>query len=381
MISSNAALTVAKYALGASVTATILAIGGLWYFQRSLIYPSGFPEGSRIVVPKPIEVGCPYEDVTLTCSDGVKIKAYVIMARRKPLMVSELRGLSLAERKERAQMEMEAWAQEMSDEKAIEYSKSRPTIVIFHANAGNMGHRVPLARHFNVDFRCNVFMLSYRGYGHSEGKPSESGKLLSCCIMQKINDIKHCHHIYLGLQIDIQTAMKYVQAHPILGQTKIILYGQSLGGAACFYATSKHRDAVAGVIVENTMLSFKTLVPLIMPQIPRFLLPILLTEHWDAHKTVPLIPSTTPILFLVGKRDTLVKAEQMLALRKLRGSGRTRWREFDGEHNDTCLQPGYWEEIGKWLREEIEDDVVEVVDQNDRGEKNSLKATTEDATL
>lgn len=80
--------------------------------------------------------------------------------------------------------------------------------------------------------------------------------------MQKINDIKHCHHIYLGLQIDIQTAMKYVQAHPILGQTKIIvcislgrffrpeahdaqLYGQSLGGAACFYATSKHRDAVS----------------------------------------------------------------------------------------------------------------------------------------
>lgn len=75
------------------------------------------------VVPKPIEVGCPYEDVTLTCSDGVKIKAYVIMARRKPLMVSELRGLSLAERKERAQMEMEAWAQEMSDEKAIEVSQ------------------------------------------------------------------------------------------------------------------------------------------------------------------------------------------------------------------------------------------------------------------
>lgn len=118
------------------------------------------------------------------------------------------------------------------------------------------------------------------------------------------------------------------------------------------------------------MLSLKTLVPLVMPQIPKFLLPILLTEHWDAHKTVPLIPSTTPILFLVGKRDTLVKAEQMVALRELRGSGRTRWREFDGEHNDTCLQPGYWEEIGKWLGEEIEDDGMEVVDQNDGGKEN-----------
>lgn len=127
------------------MTATTLAIGGLWYFQRSLIYPSGFPEGSRSgkccpkfnltdveadvdiehnvsVVPKPIEVGCPYEDVTLTCSDGIKIKAYVIMARKKPLMLSELRGLTPTERKERAQYEMEAWAQEMGDEKAIEVS-------------------------------------------------------------------------------------------------------------------------------------------------------------------------------------------------------------------------------------------------------------------
>lgn len=101
-------------------------------------------------------MGCPYEDVTLTCSDGIKIKAYVIMARKKPLMLSELRGLTPTERKERAQYEMEAWAQEMGDEKAIgvsrmfiliiighnnswwQYSKSRPTVVIFHANAGKM---------------------------------------------------------------------------------------------------------------------------------------------------------------------------------------------------------------------------------------------------
>lgn len=44
------------------------------------------------------------------------------MARKKPLMLSELRGLTPTERKERAQNEMEAWAQEMGDEKAIEVS-------------------------------------------------------------------------------------------------------------------------------------------------------------------------------------------------------------------------------------------------------------------
>jgi hypothetical protein len=45
-----------------------------------------------------------------------------------------------------------------------QFIHSRPTVVIFHANAGNMGHRVPIGRKFNVDYKCNIFMLSYRGY-------------------------------------------------------------------------------------------------------------------------------------------------------------------------------------------------------------------------
>ncbi|KAK8858520.1 hypothetical protein IAR55_002747 [Kwoniella newhampshirensis] len=333
MISVNTALIIAKYAFGASVAATTLAAGGLWYFQRALIYPSYVPDGSRKIVPKPIEIGCPYEDVSLTCPDGVKVRAYVIPARIKPLSAQEIRSMGTEERKERASKEMEIWAEEMGNEKATEYAQSRPTVVFFHANAGNMGHRLPLARKFNVDFGCNIFMLSYRGYGLSEGRPSE-----------------------LGIRTDIETAMKYIQAHPILGSTKIVLYGQSLGGAACLYAGSKHKDSVSGLILENTFLSLRTLIPLILPQIPKVLLPILLTEHWDAHKTMTLIPATTPILFLAGRQDELVKPSQMIALRHLRDGGRTRWREFDGGHNDTCLVPGYWEEIGQWLKEEIEDD-------------------------
>ncbi|WVQ80722.1 hypothetical protein IAT38_002827 [Cryptococcus sp. DSM 104549] len=336
MISSSTALTIAKYAFGGSLTLATLAAGGLWYFQRHLIYPAYVPEGSRKFVPKPIEVGLPYEDVTLTCPDGVKVKAYVILARRKTMSTAEYKKMTYRERDEWGQREMQVWADEMGDEKTIAYAKSRPTVVFFHANAGNMGHRLPLARKFNVDFGCNIFMLSYRGYGLSEGRPSE-----------------------FGLKIDIQTAMKYIQTHPILGETKIVLYGQSLGGAACLYAGSKHRDLVSGIILENTMLSLQSLIPLVVPQIPRLLLPILLTEHWDAGKTMPTIPLTTPVLLLAGTRDSLVKPPQMKALRQMRGTNsRTRWREFNGEHNDTWMQPGYWDEVGQWLKEEVEDDSV-----------------------
>ncbi|WVF71946.1 hypothetical protein IAT40_006756 [Kwoniella sp. CBS 6097] len=333
MITSSTALMVAKYAFGATVTATALAAGGLWYFQRHLIYPAYVPDGSRKHVPKPIELGMPYEDVTLKCRDGIKIKGYVIPARLKPITTDEMRSMGSTERKERVGKEMEKWAEEMGDEKSIEYAKTRPTIVIFHANAGNMGHRVPLARKFNVDFGCNIFMLSYRGYGLSEGKPSEH-----------------------GMKVDIETAMEYIQAHPILGETKLVLYGQSLGGAACLYAGSRYPDQITGVIVENTFFSLSTLIPLVLPQIPRFLLPILLTEHWDAQQTIPLIPSTTPFLMISGKQDDLVKPSQMVSIRHVReqNGGRVQWFSLDGGHNDTCLQPGYWGIIGDWLKVEIE---------------------------
>ena len=91
-----------------------------------------------------------------------------------------------------------------------------------------------------------------------------------------------------------------------------------------------------------------------MPQLPKVLLPLLLTEHWDAAKTIPHIPPSTPVLLLSGKRDQLVPPSQMVKLRELRGQGKMRWREFDGEHNDTFLAKGYWDEVALWLKEEIE---------------------------
>lgn len=51
-------------------------------------------------------------------------------------------------------------------------------------------------------------MLSYRGYGLSAGTPSER-----------------------GIRIDAQTALDYIRAHPLLKDTPVVAYGQSIGGA------------------------------------------------------------------------------------------------------------------------------------------------------
>ena len=51
----------------------------------------------------------------------------------------------------------------------------KPTIIFLHGNAGHMGDRLDNARGLFTSTLCNIFMVEYRGYGTSEGAPSEDG--------------------------------------------------------------------------------------------------------------------------------------------------------------------------------------------------------------
>lgn len=149
--------------------------------------------------------------------------------------------------------------------------------------------------------------------------------------------------------------MEYLSTHPLLKDTKMVLYGQSIGGAVCIDTAAAYPDMVSGVILENTFMSLTSLVPHVMPALPQLLVSVLLSERWDASKTLPLIPAKTPILFLSGRQDGLVPPAQMKALRALREKrgGVFTWREFDGTHNDTYMAPAYWIEIAQWLQDEV----------------------------
>ncbi|KAK4703765.1 abhydrolase domain-containing protein 13, partial [Phenoliferia sp. Uapishka_3] len=239
--------------------------------------------GSRTNVPLPTDYGMPFEDVSLTTPDGVKIKAYLML-----------------------------------DEKAPE---ERPTVLLYHANAGNVGHRLPIAQVFYRKMRCNVLALSYRGYGKSEGSPSEK-----------------------GLRLDAQTALDYVLSHPKLEKTQIYCYGQSIGGAVAIDLTSRNTQRVHGLIVENTFLSLPKLVPNVLPFVAPFL--FLLHQIWPSEDSIILLPPSFPVLFLSGKQDELVPPEHMKQLFKLCASGKKEWKEFaQGTHNDTCIQPFYFAHI------------------------------------
>ena len=112
------------------------------------------------------------------------------------------------------------------------------TVLMFHGNAGNIGHRLPIAKVLDEDIGCNVLLLQYRGYGLSTGTPSEK-----------------------GLMIDGQTGLDYIRQRAELRNTKIVIYGQSLGGALGVWLAARNQKHVSGLILENTFLSLKKLIP------------------------------------------------------------------------------------------------------------------------
>lgn len=287
------------FALGVASTAMLL-----YRYQRSLVYPSNFPAGSRTEVLTPDQFGIDdFEVIGLQTPDGEKLHSFLLQQRQ-----------SSPKEKERGD----------SDE-PNEVMARRPTVLFLHANAGNMGHRLPLAAVFYKRFGCNVLMISYRGYGLSTGEPSE-----------------------VGIRIDAQTALEYIRKHPILKDTFVIAYGQSIGGAVAIDLASRNPTKIGALILENTFLSIPELIPHVLPPIRPFT--FLCREYWPSGISIKKIGKQTPILFLSGRKDELVPPIHMDTLYARCQSNLKVWKQLeDGTHNDTCVKPGYFEAIGLFL--------------------------------
>ncbi len=153
----------------------------------------------------PNQLGLDYEDVYFKTFDGVKLNGWLI---KTPGAVS--------------------------------------TLIFAHGNAGNMSHRLPKARFFS-HLGLNVFLFDYRGYGRSEGKPSEQG-------------------IYL----DGQAAYDYLNSRGNIKMDKIIFYGASLGGVVAV-DVSLHRP-ITVLMVDSSITSAKEIAKRVYPMIPSWLL-------------------------------------------------------------------------------------------------------------
>lgn len=183
---------------------------------------------SRGFIGTPADVGLKYEDVTLTTADGVRIHAWHIPGA------------------------------------------SATTVLFLHGNAGNISYRlekIALLHQLGV----GVFILDYRGYGRSEGRPNETGTYQ-----------------------DALAAWDYLAAR----QRPVVLYGESLGcGVAVELAT---RKPVRGVILEAPFTSIADVGQRLFPYLP---VRWLVRNRYENLRKMPLV--TAPILILHSRDDEI----------------------------------------------------------------------------
>ncbi|MFH1622675.1 MAG: alpha/beta hydrolase [Candidatus Omnitrophota bacterium] len=120
------------------------------------------------------------------------------------------------------------------------------TIFFSHGNGGNISHRfdkITILRNLGL----NVFIYDYRGYGKSQGRPSEEG-------------------IYL----DAQAAYKYLTKEKGLNPDDIIAYGESLGATVTVDLASKVK--LKALILEGAFTNAKEMSKEIYPFLPTFIL-------------------------------------------------------------------------------------------------------------
>ena len=119
---------------------------------------------------------------------------------------------------------------------------ARFTFLAFHGNAANIANRADLYR-LLWKLPANVFAVEYRGYGRSDGEPSEQ-----------------------GLYRDAEAAYDYLVQNRAIKAAQIISFGQSLGTAVAVDLASKRR--VQGILLEAPFPSTRAVARRIYPYLP-----------------------------------------------------------------------------------------------------------------
>ena len=115
---------------------------------------------------------------------------------------------------------------------ALYSQRSRPRVVILylHGNGGNIGHRAGLLRFLSSQYDASVLGVSYRGYGKSEGQPSEN-----------------------GLYLDAQAALQYLLDKERVDVDRVLIVGRSMGAAVGLKLAIDH--SVPAICIESTFTS------------------------------------------------------------------------------------------------------------------------------
>ena len=201
----------------------------LRYFEtRGIYYPT------KEIILTPTNAGLKYEDVVFTTENDLRLNGWFIPSQNP-----------------------------------------RGSLIFCHGNAGNISHRIEIIEIFNK-LNLNVFIFDYRGYGKSQGSPSEQ-----------------------GLYQDAQAAYKYLLSRRDIDKEAIVVYGKSIGANVAIDLASKVN--AAALISESGFTSAYEMGRRLFPYLP---IKWIITTKFDALAKIKDI--TTPKLIIHSRDDEII---------------------------------------------------------------------------
>jgi len=209
----------------------LLLVAFLYVTQPGMLYLANLP--GRELDATPEAVGLAYEDVILTTSDGVRLHSWFVPGR------------------------------------------SSRVLLFFHGNAGNISHRLHTIRQF-VDLDLSVFIIDYRGYGQSGGKPTEQ-----------------------GLYRDAEAAWQYLTDRRGVAADDIVVAGRSLGGSVAAWLAA--RQDPAALIVDSSFTSVPEIGQEVYPW-----LPVKLLSRFRHATRDHIVKANCPVLVVHSRDDEII---------------------------------------------------------------------------
>jgi hypothetical protein len=244
------------------------------------------------LVDTPASAGLSYQSVALRAADGVELLAWFLPAKGEP----------------------------------------QATVLFLHGNAEN------ISTHFaNVAWMpaegFNVLALEYRGYGGSEGSPS-------------------LH----GLQLDIDAALGSLLERRDVDPRRIVLFGQSLGGALAIHyaARGAHRGRLRAVVADSAFADYRLIVQeklagffLTWPfqWLPTFTVDNDYSPLASVRELAPL-----PLLLIHGERDTIVPPHHSCRLYESAGQPKELWIVPGAGHIQAMREPALRRRLSDFVR-------------------------------
>jgi len=157
----------------------------------------------------------------------------------------------------------------------IPHRGSDQVVLFFHGNAGNISHRgesIEILQRLGL----NVFILDYRGYGRSQGSPSEQ-----------------------GLYRDARAAWRWLIDQEGFSPSQVVLFGRSLGGVVAAKLASEVRPRA--IILESTLSSSRDAAHSLFPLLSR-----IVWLRFDLDTVSYIRHASAPVLVLHSPDDEII---------------------------------------------------------------------------